>query len=63
MHTVVFSSTDRAFRSYMESLYGGEERYSNVINGIGLFTISNSSAVRSRYRVYVKSLEEKYPLK
>jgi len=61
MHTLIFSSTDRVYRSYMESRYGGEERYSNIFNGIGLFTISNSSAVRSRYRIYVKSLESKFP--
>ena len=61
LHTVIFSSNDKTFRSYMESLYGGEERYTNVNNGLGLFTISNSSAVRSRYRVFVKSLENKYP--
>ncbi|MDY0017023.1 MAG: DUF4249 family protein [Candidatus Delongbacteria bacterium] len=61
MHTIVFSATDAAFRNYMESFYGGEERYTNVINGIGLFTLSNSSAVRSRYRIYVRSLENKYP--
>jgi len=61
MNTIIFSATDKAYRSYMESRYGGEERYTNVSNGLGLFTISNSSADRSRYRVYVKSLEEKYP--
>lgn len=61
MNTIIFSATDKAYRSYMESRYGGEERYTNVINGLGLFTISNSSAVRSRYRVFVKSLENKYP--
>jgi len=61
MNTIIFSSTDKVFRSYMEARYGGEERYTNVVNGLGLFSLSNSSAVRSRYRVYVKSLEKKYP--
>ncbi len=60
-HTVIFSSKDRSFRSYMETLYGGEERFTNVEGGYGLFTISNSSGQKSRYRVYVKSLENKYP--
>ncbi|HQO10564.1 MAG TPA: DUF4249 family protein [Clostridiales bacterium] len=61
IHTLVLSSCDKVFRSYMETVYGGEERYSNVVNGLGLFSLSNSSSVRSRYRVYVKSLENKYP--
>jgi len=61
MQTVIFSSTDQVFRSYMEARYGGEERYTNVVNGLGLFSLSNSSAVKSGYRVYVKSLERKYP--
>ncbi len=61
LQTVIFSATDRVFRSFMESLYGDENRYTNVVNGLGLFTISNSSAERSRYRIYVRSLENKYP--
>lgn len=60
-HTVIFSSTDRVFRQFIESFGGGEERYTNVINGTGLFSISNSSSDRSRYRIQVISLEDKYP--
>ncbi|HXK49660.1 MAG TPA: DUF4249 family protein [Clostridiales bacterium] len=61
MHTIIFSSTDKVYRAFMESRYGGGERYTNVVNGLGLFTIGNASGARSRYRVYVKSLENKYP--
>lgn len=61
MHTLILSSCDKVFRSYMETVYGGDERYSNVVNGYGLFSISNSSAEKSRYRIFVKSLENKYP--
>ncbi|MBN2857985.1 MAG: DUF4249 family protein [Candidatus Delongbacteria bacterium] len=60
-HTVIFSSTDKAFRQFIESFAGGEERYTNVVNGTGLFSLSNSSSDRSRYRIHVISLEDKYP--
>jgi hypothetical protein len=58
MNTVIVSSTDRAFKSYMETLYDPDGRYTNVEGGLGLFSISNSSSDKSRYRVFVKSLEK-----
>ena len=61
MHTLIFFSTDQTYRSYLETRYGQDEIYSNVTNGYGLFTISNASSDRGRYRVFVKSLENKYP--
>ncbi|MDA3885681.1 MAG: DUF4249 family protein [Candidatus Delongbacteria bacterium] len=62
LHTIVFSSTDNVMREFQASgAHGGTDIYSNVENGFGLFTIGNSSGDNSRYRVYVKSLEERLP--
>ncbi|MBN2789628.1 MAG: DUF4249 family protein [Candidatus Delongbacteria bacterium] len=62
LHTIVFSATDNVMREFQASgAHGGNDIYSNVENGFGLFTIANSSGVNSRYRVYVKSLEERLP--
>ncbi len=62
LHTIVFSSTDNAMREFLASgAHGSEDYYTNIENGFGLFTIGNSSGVKNRYRVYVKSLEQRLP--
>jgi hypothetical protein len=60
LNTLVFSSTDKVFRSYMETLYDPNGRYTNVAGGYGLFSISNSNSDKSIYKIYVKTLEDKY---
>jgi len=61
LHTIVFSSTDKIMRDYQASIHSSDEIYTNIENGFGLFTIGNSSGVKNRYRVYVKSLEDRLP--
>ena len=62
LHTIVFSSTDNAMREFLASgAHVSEDYYTNIENGFGLFTIGNSSGVKNRYRVYVKSLEDRLP--
>lgn len=58
LNTLVFSSTDKVFRSYMETLYDPDGRFTNVAGGYGLFSISNSNSDKSIYKIYVKTLEE-----
>jgi hypothetical protein len=59
MNTLVLSSTDQAFRSYMETLYDPDRRYTNVKGGYGLFSLSNSSSEKSVYRVFIVPAENK----
>ena len=62
LHTIVFSSTDNAMREFLASgAHGSEDYYTNIENGFGLFTIGNSSGIKNRYRVFIKSLEDRLP--
>lgn len=61
-HNIVFSATDEVYKSYREGVMSddpADESYTNIIGGDGIFTINNSTNPNSRYRVYIKSLEER----
>lgn len=58
--TLVIGATDNAFYEYTASQNSGAKssKWTNVKNGFGLFSISNNSGEKNRYRIYVKSIHE-----